>query len=97
MDFTDDDWDMTSNPEDLARYKKDGRDLSAPITQGQRLADLRILAEISAEDLAQQCGVTSQMILALEAGLSEMDPALAQRLATHLGVQYSDLWIEEST
>lgn len=96
MDFMDKDWDNTSNPEDMHRYQKDGRDLCAPINQGQRIFDLRSLADISVDELAEKSGITPQTLLALEAGLRQLRPALAVRLAANIGVSFSDLWVNDA-
>ncbi len=96
MEFTDKDWNDASNPDDLDRYRKEGRDLSDPINQGQRISDLRSLAELSVETLAERSDITPQTLLALEAGLQELRPALAVRLAENIGVSFSDLWVDKA-
>lgn len=87
------DWFFQSNPDDLKRYQKEGRDLSPAINAGQRISDLRNLADVTTSELAEKTGISLQELLALEAGMMHLQPGLARRLAEQLGVAYSDLCV----
>ena len=84
-------WDTPGNPEDLERYQQYGEDLSPHINCGRIVFDLRSLAAVSVSDLAEACGVADRDILAIEAGLQHLRPALAERMAKYFGIKTSDL------
>ena len=92
--LTDEQWNAEDNADILARYQKDGRDLSPTIHQGQRISDLRGLADLSVDELAERSGIERKELLALEAGLQSLQPAQAARLAESMEVDYSDLWVD---
>ncbi|MFK7860674.1 MAG: hypothetical protein AB8B64_17775 [Granulosicoccus sp.] len=95
MTSTDENWINNSNDENLTRYHRDAIDLSPSINAGQRISDLRGLADMSVPELSENCGITCQELLALEAGIMRLQPELAALLAETLGVEYSYLYVDE--
>lgn len=91
------DWHFTEQPVDINRYRGQGNDLSDSINQGQRLNDLRKLADITTEILAQQVGMTQDELLAIEAGLMVLRQAQAIKLAQALNVEFGKLWVKDGT
>ena len=89
------DWPIDYDKAALARYLAEARDMSVSINAGQRISDLRNLIDISAIDLAKKCDISTLELLALEAGMMQLQPDLAQRLATEIGVDYSDIYLSE--
>ena len=85
---------INSNEDNLPRYQKDGIDLSPTVNQGQHIADLRNLADVPIAELASACDISDNELLAIEAGMQQLDPAIAANMAKHLGVRYHDLWID---
>lgn len=94
MATNDDDWPHPPGTVDGDRYRGKGRDLWAPINHGQRVADLRTLADLSPQVLATASGLSVSELLAIEAGLMTLSQPTALRLSAALGVQYVDLWID---
>ena len=90
----DEKWNTDGSAENLKRYQKDGRDLSPTVNQGQRIADLRGLCDMSVDQLAEKSGLKRTQLLALEAGLQELQPEQATRLAESMGVDYSEVWVD---
>ncbi|MFK8078920.1 MAG: helix-turn-helix transcriptional regulator [Granulosicoccus sp.] len=97
MTSPDKDWIYESRKEDLARYLKDGIDLSSSINAGQRISDLRNLADISVQELAESCGISPQELLALESGIMNLNASLASLLARKLGVSDVDLYVSDES
>ena len=93
---TDENWNTDDCEKNLERYQKDARDLSPAIHQGQRIADLRGLSELTVDELAEKSGLKCNELLAVEAGLQILQQTQAMRLAECMGVNYSDLWVEPS-
>jgi DNA-binding XRE family transcriptional regulator len=73
----------------------DDSDYSANLLQGQRLSDLRSELDIPPVQLAKSVGITTQELLAIEAGLMRLSATLALRLAREMGVRYSEFWIDD--
>ena len=90
----DEKWNTDDSAENLKRYQKDGRDLSPTVNQGQRIADLRGLCDLSVNQLAEKSGLKPTQLLALEAGLQQLRPEQATRLAESMGVDYSEVWVD---
>ncbi|MFK7862261.1 MAG: helix-turn-helix domain-containing protein [Granulosicoccus sp.] len=82
-------WVVTSN-EGAVDYH--GNDLSKAISIGNRISELRISAGLSAQDVEDYAGVRKSNLLALEAGLLELDAATADQLAMVLGVSAAELF-----
>lgn len=61
--------------------------------QGNRLSDLRSTLDVCPKRLAAESGITTQELLAIEAGFQRLSPALAMKMTRLLGLQFSDLWI----
>lgn len=95
MTSEDNNWPVKTDEAALDRYLKDARDLSSSINAGQRVSDLRNLVDISVSDLANRCDITTQELLALEAGMMQLTPAIATRLASNLGVKFEDLYLSD--
>ena len=93
-ELTDEYWSIEDSADNLARYQDDGQDLSPTIHQGQRLADLRGLCELSLDELAAKSGVEKKELMAMEAGLQVVQPAQAASLSAAMEVDYADLWID---
>ena len=91
--MTKNDWKLTEVSNDDDRYGGADNNLTPHIEQGQRLSELRNLADISPEELAQKAGISIKELLAIEAGLLELRPITAHRFAIALGVEYKDLSI----
>lgn len=96
MKLTDEEWNTDNAEENLARYQRDGRDLSQTINQGQRIADIRGFSELSVDELAEKSGLKRSELMALEAGLQKLQPDQARQLAECMGVDFADLWVESS-
>ncbi|MFK7992785.1 MAG: helix-turn-helix domain-containing protein [Granulosicoccus sp.] len=94
MTSADKDWVYTSNQNDLERYQQDEIDLSSSINAGQRVSDLRNLADVSVQELSECCGISVKELLALESGLMQLTLDLAKQLSQHLGVEYSYLYVD---
>lgn len=92
--MNEDDWIFEEDADGLSRYEGQGSDLALPIAQGQRLADLRSLCDITPSDLAERSEITLKELLAIEAGLLIMRPSLAFRLARELSVELSELQVK---
>ena len=92
-----DDWNPEVDQQKLRRYRKDGNDLSPSINQGQKIADFRNLAGMSITELATHVAIDKKELLALEAGLKELSPALAKQIAKTLGINFSDLWVDNKS
>lgn len=88
-------WPIGSEQSALASYLEHARDRSSSINAGQRVSDLRSLLDVSPQELAEKCEITTNELLALEAGLMQLKPALAERLAKQLGVEYTDLYLSD--
>jgi len=91
-----DKWVSDDAESNLSRYQQDGRDLTPTIHQGQRIADLRGFCELSIDELAEKSGLGRSELMALEAGLQDLNQDQAKQLAKSMGVEYSDVWIELS-
>ncbi|MFK8082094.1 MAG: helix-turn-helix domain-containing protein [Granulosicoccus sp.] len=81
-------WVFTSN-EGAATYR--GNDLSDNITIGNKILQLRLNAGLSEQDVEDYAGVRKANLLALEAGLLELDKETAEQLAMVFGVDITEL------
>lgn len=88
----DEDWGLI---ETGGEHSYEGLDLSEEINAGHRLRDLRSLAEVSAEELAQHANISAADLLAIEAGLISLEREVAIPLAEGLGVHLLDIWTDE--
>ena len=93
MATDDDDQFLTSEAVDTDRNKGQEPDLSTCINQGRRVADLRMLADLSPQVLATKAGLTLFELQAIEAGRMILSRDVAERLSAQLGVRCVDLWI----
>jgi len=91
----DSDWDMEEDPQALARYQRDGQDLSPAVNQGQRIVDLRSLTGMSVAKFASVIGLPEKDLLAIEAGMMHLTPAQAEKIAAVLDVSYTDVWVAD--
>ena len=62
---------------------------------GERLRGLRDVLDISAEEVAQLCGITLEHYLQMESGESELSVANLQKIAKHYGVSLDVLMFGE--
>ena len=75
----------------LSRYQKDAIDLSGTINQGQKIVDLRQLAGITIEELELKAKIPRKDLLAIEAGLLEINQTQAKQIAEAIGVRVTDI------
>lgn len=67
------------------------------LAQGNHLFAIRDRANMSYFALARGAGIAPRDLLAIEAGVLELSPQLAKRLADVLGIRFSELWISGAT
>lgn len=91
--FDDDDWGFEENSSEYNTYEHSGDDLSYEINNGHRVRDLRLLAEIGPETLAENTSISAQDLLAMEAGILQLDENSAKEIAAVLNVKLSDIWV----
>ena len=61
---------------------------------GRRVRVLRVLAELSQDELAHRAGVTRNFVSAIERGSQRLDVLRARRLADGLGIDLGELLAE---
>lgn len=86
----DDNWEWVVKPEEVTTAYS-GNDLSREISVGNRIAELRAKAGLSAQEIEDYAGVSKANLLAIEAGLLKLDTATAGQLAMVLGVSVAVL------
>lgn len=69
-------------------------DFDKNAAQGQKLNEMRSQLDVSPVSLAKSIGISTNTLLAIEAGLVVLSPELAKNIVVQLGVRYSDLWID---
>ena len=62
---------------------------------GERLRGLREVLDITAEEAAQVCGITTEQYLQMESGQSELSVSNLQKIAKHYGVALDVLMFGE--
>lgn len=92
MTSADHDWEWVIPPEDGDTTSYSGADLKDNISIGEHVYTLRTSAGLSPQDVEDYAGIKKADLLALEAGLLQMNANLAESLSMVLGVSASELY-----
>lgn len=89
----DDDWTLDEESQEYRDYQSIGLDLSEEVNKGHHVRDLRMLIDVSPESLATMINITTNDLLAIEAGMLHLSADTAADIASALGVDLSDILV----